>query len=251
MFRPFSVILIDGDIPDREHTKNLLRMIYPQVVIVAEASNYEEAVSVLKNHTADICFLDVLMDECTGFTILDAVVNHTTIRPVFVTAHEHYAIKAFQYQALDYLLKPLSLNALKQTIDRVLHERKKGTINSTLTGFQKNEGKQLLVMDRSGWTLVYMNDVVYFEANGSYCKIHLQTRDTLTSSKNLKYYEELLQGDTTFLKVHRSYYVNGNYITGYNGLDSEITLSSQIRLPVSLTAKKILRLLEEARDIQR
>jgi two-component system LytT family response regulator len=251
MSQQFSVILIDDEFVAREHIKNLLRMAYPQVVIVAEASTCEEAVSVLKKYTADICFLDVMMAECTGFAILDAVASHITIRPVFITAHEHYAVKAFQYHALDYLLKPIYLNTLKQTIDRVLNERKKGADNSSINGFSKNAGKQLLVMDRSGWTLVYLNDIIYFEARGSYCKIHLQLRDALTSSKNLKYYEELLQANTTFLKIHRSYYVNGNTITGYNGLASEITLLNQTRLPVSLTAKKMLHLLEEARDIQR
>lgn len=243
--KTFRVIIIDDEQPARENLKSLLLLLYPQVLIVAEASSFEDAVMVLTHYEADIVFIDINIGDSTGFEVLDEVNRNFQIQPVFVTGHDEYALQAFKYAALAYLLKPVTITDLQETVDRILQNRQQVSLHkfSDLLSIlsEKNtlsKEQKLFISDRNGWQVILVGQISYLEADGSYCKFHLTDNRLLVSSRNMKFYEQQLEG-APFLKIHKSYIVNKDGIQSYNSTNNILVLQGGKQLPVTLSAKEM------------
>lgn len=250
--KKFSIIIIDDEPAARETLAEMIKLLYPEATIVGEASDKFSAIELLNSTKADIVLLDIDLGNGTSFDVLDEINKYIKIQPIFTTAFEQYALKAFRYDAIQYLLKPIDIDSLKTAIDRQIALL--GTENAfsdiskiTAAIAAIADEKRIIISDKDGWNLITISDILYFEADGSYCKIHVKDKGIVTSSRNLKYNIQLIIDKNAlhhFVKVHRSHVVNKRWIDSYEGGDTNtLTLKNGATVAVALTTKELQDLL--------
>ncbi|HEX8020926.1 LytTR family DNA-binding domain-containing protein [Mucilaginibacter sp.] len=213
-----KAFIIDDEVMPRNTLAGLIKKFCPDVDIAGMAESYSKAVAALKQQQVDIIFMDINLGSHTGFDILDELLSYRAA-VVFVTAYEEFALKAFRYAAVNYLLKPVNHLELIETVGRVRQARMdKRQIN--IQGENAYERKQIAVPNKSKIELVYISDIVYVSAEGSYTVLHLQNKDSIMVSKHLKQLEDMLTAYKQFVRVHRSYIVNKRFISAYNRTDN-------------------------------
>jgi two-component system, LytTR family, response regulator len=228
-------------IEDEKRAANLLSMmlysIDPQILIPEICHNLETGVAAVKKHQPNIVFLDIEMPGQSGLEVLEYFAEHEiTFQLVFTTAFNQYAIKAFELSATDYLLKPIQEDKLIAAIDKCKKRLPNAIDNLSLfkTNIQHPELKKIALPVANGLEIVKLVDLEYFEAEGSYTKVHIKNCQPLTISKKLKYFEDLFDKDDCFLRIHRSYIVNVNSIKKFAKTDGgQIYLTNGTQLPIS------------------
>jgi len=209
------------------------------IEVVAECNNGYEGVKAIIQHKPDLVFLDIQMPKINGFEMLELL---DTIPPViFATAFDEFAIKAFEANAIDYLLKPFSkerFNAAltkflsKKTEDRELDKNLQKLLDNS--DKQTDEKNRIVVKNNSEITIVPVNDVFYIEAYDDYVKIF--TKDTYhLKKKTMNYYEEVLD-PALFFRVHRSFIINLQQLTRIEPLEKNsyiALLKSGKKIPLS------------------
>jgi two-component system, LytTR family, response regulator len=201
-----------------EVRKGLERMISdscPEVEIVGEADTVVTSAKLIKEVQPDLIFLDIELPDGTGFDILDLI--DAPVRVIFTTASDEYAIRAFKYAAIDYLLKPISKEQLLSAVSRAhksrpLETQQIGILKDTLSSDSAPKRIALHTMDRIH--LVSVSDIIRCEADGNYTMFYIKNRAALLVAKTLKEYDKLLSGDT-FMRVHQSHLVNLDEIRAY------------------------------------
>lgn len=234
-----KAFIVDDDAFSINTLRFMLEQHCKEIKVVGEADNYIDAVLSIEKTKPDILFLDInLGSDKSGFHVLDRLRNfHGSI--VVISAHQNHAIQAFQYGAVHYLLKPISPIDLLSAIQRI---KLSNTQNHT---YDVAEQKIALPF-KSGLEMVLPDDIVYLEADGSYCKIFMKDKRTITISRNLKYVSAILEEFSQFIRIHKSYMVNKNHIVAYKKTDGgQLELSTANSVPVSLTYKaSVIQLLQ-------
>lgn len=215
---------------------------YP-IDIVGSAYRIDESIKLIKKEKPDVVFLDINLSGENGFDLLDKV--ELNFKLVFVTAYDEYAVRAFEVNALDYIVKPLSKNRIEKTINRLLEndtidkEEKKFSINDIIFLSEVNKA-----------SFVKIKEICCVEAEGCYSKIFLNDRKEKTITKTLKKWEDILPGNE-FIRVHRSYLLNINYIdeikkrsngtliVGLKNIDKQIDISRRYASELRRTLKCI------------
>ncbi|MBP6870461.1 MAG: response regulator transcription factor [Bacteroidales bacterium] len=213
-------IIVDDEFPARECIKNYLKDYCPDVEVVAQADSANSAYKEILDHHPDLLFLDVEMPNGSGFDLL-RMMNKIDFHIIFVTAHEEYAVMAFRFSAMDYLLKPINIKELVTAIDKVRTEisRKSEAVNletlKRITQMGPAEWDQIVIKHNEGFKVVYLRDIISCEAD-SYCTIfHISGNKKLVSSKNLKYYEDILTPHG-FQRIHNSFLINLSHVVEYS-----------------------------------
>jgi two-component system LytT family response regulator len=212
-------LIVDDDSKNRKVLRSLLQEFCPQVVIVGEASDIQEAIRLVHLYKPQLVFLDIEMPYGNGFDMLDQLMP-VDFEVVFTTAYDHYAIKAFKYCALDYLLKPVKIEELQEAVKKVEGNRLSKDTNSKLELFlnqlklQHAGLQKVAIASTDGLTFVDVNNIIRCESDGNYTHIHLLQKQKITSSKKIKEFEELLPV-TIFCRIHNSHLINLNYIKKY------------------------------------
>lgn len=213
MNETITAIIVDDALQARRLLKLMLAEHAPQVVLKAEASNASEALELVKEHQPDVIFLDIEMPGKSGLQVVEEL--HKACLPcdvVFTTAYNKYAIQAFRLSAVDYLLKPIDENQLIEAVQKVL--AKKSITNSNRHLEQLVENLKTETPDTisipivNGYEFVKLQNIVSIKADGSYVNIILGNGAPIVVSKNLKYFEQALEGFGQFVRVHRSYLIN-------------------------------------------
>ncbi|WP_153800177.1 LytR/AlgR family response regulator transcription factor [Foetidibacter luteolus] len=212
------------------------------IEVISALSQPAIAIEAINNLKPDILFLDIEMPGMNGFTLLQKL-QHKNFELIFVTAYDHYAIKAIRYSALDYLVKPVEPDELKSAVDRAVEKRNSSTSkqqfellmeNITL---QQKSFKRLAVPSYDGLHFVKIEDIIYLEAHVNYTHIHITNKQKYVVSRTIKDYEELLPADT-FLRIHNSYIINKDFVERYiRGDGGQVVLSNGITLDVSKRKK--------------
>ncbi len=202
--------LIIDDEEDVRITLKLLQDKYlPQVKIVGEANNVSEGVEIINALKPDLLFLDLEMPDGTGFDLLDNLLGSTKV--IFITAHSEYALKAFKYSAVDYLLKPVDALELVEAVNRA---RQISDEQHSLTALKDNLAEstpsKLVLKDMNSIYLVNLGDIVRCESDNYYTTFHLINGEAHVISKPLKYYEQLL--DNRFVRVHQTHLINFDFV---------------------------------------
>jgi two-component system LytT family response regulator len=214
MKKLIRVILVDDEPNSRDILAHLLRL-DGDIEILAKCQNIDEAMDAIKEYKPDLVFLDIEMPGGSGFELIERL-SHTEINPavVFVTAYNQYAIKAIKYAAFDYLLKPIDLDDLNQTIIRYREDfesnRMKHKAESLLD--QIPDFQKLKFNMRNGVIFVDPDEIVWCEASGSYTILHFQNRKDEIVSVSLKDVEAQLEG-LPFFRVSRSAIINLKYLS--------------------------------------
>jgi two-component system LytT family response regulator len=242
-----KAILVDDAKPARELLRLMLTELTPDIHISGEAENVEQAVKLIRNVKPDIIFLDIKMPGKSGLQLFDEFENNKlNCEVIFTTAYNEYAIQAFKLSAVDYLLKPINENELREAFAKAVSakEQKQNAQKYTAlaTNLQHQKSGILAVPLNYGYEYVAVSEIEFIEADRAYSYIHLNDGTHKLVSKNMGYFEDALQHFDTFIKPHRSYFVNIAYIQAFykKGEGGEITFKSGKKAEVSRNYRKNL-----------
>jgi len=202
-----QVVLIDDERKGRLTLKKLLEMHAPDFEIAGQADSVSTGVELIRKTNPDAVFLDIEMADGSGFDLLKNFDN-PFFHFVFVTAHSNYAVKAFRYSAVDYIMKPVDPEDLLHAVDKIREAVQNGVI---LKLHKRKEGQTLRLKMKGEFVDVSGNRVISLEAQGSYTEITLDEGDKYLVSYNLKSLTEKIN-DTAFIRIHRSRTINVNFI---------------------------------------
>ncbi|MEQ1746407.1 MAG: LytTR family DNA-binding domain-containing protein [Saprospiraceae bacterium] len=206
----FNILIVDDEPGARQFVRNILASECPDVGIAGEAGSVAEALDLLLKTTPDLILLDVEMGDGTGFDLLDRA-PALPFNVVFTTAHDDFAVRAFRYNAVDFLLKPLDAADLVTAVRKAQQNRHKEQLQQQLTELLRaNESKNLnRITLRTGKGLVFapVLDILHIESCGNYSFVYLASGERHLDARNLKEYEDMLP-QPGFLRVHQSHMVN-------------------------------------------
>lgn len=225
-----KAILVDDEESARDVLENLLLRFCPNVELLSKCTNLEEAVEAIHIHQPNVVFMDIEMPNYRGYELVNFFTD-INFEIIFVTAYDHYAIKAFEVSAIDYLLKPIEIDRLKEAVARVSSKFEKQENTEKIAHLKetlKNETLQSILIRKNGnQYVVLLKDIIAIEAKESYSCIQTTT-DKYIMSKNLKHLERMLEENSNFIRVHKSWIINIDYIQSYSKSDLIIKLESDI-----------------------
>lgn len=232
-------LILDDERNNRSILKSLLQKHLPEVTNIFEAATVTEALELLTQKEPQILLLDVQLQNESGFELLQQT-PHRHFEVIFVTAHDEYALKAFKFEATDYLLKPIIADELKLAIYKAI-KKLNGSIE-TAVSLKTNDGNTLhniTISSPEGFYVVAIHDIVYCEARSNYTIIHLTGNKKITSSHTLGYYHDVLTNQN-FFRPHRSYLINLARVTAFKKSEGGfIVMSNGHELELSRNNKTI------------
>lgn len=231
-----KAIIIDDEKRARVSLSLLLQEYCPEIEVLAECENLPEGVKAIRKYSPNIIFLDIEMPGHSGLELLDFFdENEITFDIIFTTAYNEYAIKAFKFSAIDYLLKPINPNELVESIKRVEKQKQKLQNYKTLKENIKQETPSKIAVP-SGNSLIFIetSEIIYIKGEGSYAEIFCLYNSKHLVSINLKNFEDILCFNRQFMRVHKSYIVNMSFVTTFNKSDGgNLVLQNGQNIPVS------------------
>ena len=235
-----KAVLIDDDESNLSSLSEKISNHCKQVQIIARCDNPEDGIRAIDELKPDIVFLDIEMPQMNGFVLLQQLTNKN-FELIFVTAYDHYAIKAIRSCALDYLVKPVEVEDLKSAVAKAAELRNKTLPSSQLDllidHLQKKQPKLLTIPTSDGLQFISIEDIIYLEANDNYSNIYLSTNQKFLVSRTLKDFEELLPADV-FIRIHHSSIVNKFYVDKYiRGEGGQVVMRNGNVLDVSKRKK--------------
>ncbi|MCB9188999.1 MAG: response regulator [Flavobacteriales bacterium] len=242
-------IVIDDELLARENLKLLIEEFCEGVQVVGLAGNIKHGAELIESTQPDVVFLDIRMPSgAEGFDLLDSL-SEINFEVVFVTAFKDYAIQAFKANAIDYILKPVEIEELQETVgkikdrigvDQEKHHDVKPQINSAFDSIRSKKIDRITVPQRNGIKVLETKNISHLESKGNYTIIHFKTGEPFLDSRTLKVYQEILPDD--FIRVHNSHVVNGEEIMEYTMEDGHsLILRNGDLIPVSRTFQKTVK----------
>lgn len=249
-----KAIIVEDEVHGMDNLKNLLRKYCPSVEVIGEARSIEEAEACIKANAGkiDLAFLDINLPDGLVFQLFKQV-SPINFEVIFITGHEQFAIKACNYSAIGYILKPIDPENLIESVARVSpRSAENGKIDKRLELFNQyynnpNAFEKMSISALDGIYFINIRDIVRLEAEDNYTHIYLNSKKKLTASKTIKAYEEMLSG-VNFYRVHKTHLINLNYMQkfvkgdgGYLVMDDgkEIDVSRRRRAAFMEQMKKL------------
>jgi two-component system, LytTR family, response regulator len=214
-----NAVIIDDEAHSVDVLKALLATYCPNVRVVGTADHAAAGRKLITEHSPDIVFLDIEMPFESGFDMLDSI-EYRNISVIFVTAYNHYALKAIKYLAMDYLLKPVDIDELKQAVKKAAERKEQQSFQAAPASLLKTflekglDNSKVAVPMADGIQFVNRNEIVRCEACGNYTKIYLQENRTFLVARTLGEYEDLLS-PYNFLRIHHAHLINLDHIEKY------------------------------------
>lgn len=232
-------VIIEDEIRNQLMLKQLVEENCPNVEILGYAETVEEGKDLIESHQPDLVFLDIQLKDGTGFDLLLALGNNAPY-VIFTTAYDQYALKAFKFSAIDYLLKPIIPDELIQAIKKVESESiqsQKVSIKNLLNNLKEGNNEPLLTISGvSKVEFVKVGEILRIEASGAYSMIILSNGESHTVSKVIKEYQELLS-DHNFFRIHQTHLINIRKVKRYIKGDHVVVMEDGKELPVARNRK--------------
>ncbi len=212
----YKAVIIDDEKNAQKALKNIIEEYCDSIEIIDLADSVETGVKLITDSNPDIVFLDIDMQDGTGFDLLNQL-KKRDFSLIFCTAHNEFAIKAFRYNAIDYILKPLDIQEIISATDKAianisLHQKNISIDN--LLSFYQNKGKtndKIILKTLSDIFIISINDIYHCESEGGYTTFYTTDNKKITVSKNLKEYEAILKPHN-FFRTHQSHLINLDYV---------------------------------------
>jgi len=237
-----KTVIVDDEENNIGTLESLLTEFCPEIDIIGTAGNAKQAFTVITELEPQLVFLDIEMPMGNGFDLLGKLMP-VNFEVIFVTAFDQYAITAFKYAALDYLLKPVSIDDLKRAVNRsvmrIAEKNVNNRIESLITNFRTEaQGlKKIGLPTAEGLVFEEIENIIHLQAESNYTLVFMRNKKKMTITKSLKEFEDILPA-TLFCRLHHSHIVNLNYITKYyKGRGGYVELSDGSTVEVS-TRKK-------------
>lgn len=208
-------LIIDDEKNSRETLKSFISKYCEGVDIIAEGESVKSGMKAILEHSPDLVFLDIQMQDGTGFDLLE-MLPKINFKLIFVTSFDQFAIKAFKYSAIDYILKPVDPDQLTAAIKRILDKNVISEIDKKLDVLlsNKKEIKKIALPSSDGIRFVNVQDIIRCESDNNYTLFFLNNKERILVSRTLKEYETLLS-EINFYRVHKSHLVNIHYISKF------------------------------------
>lgn len=240
-----KAVLIDDEYTSSEVLDYEIKKLNFDIEVVAMFEDPVEGLKHIKSHVPDILFLDIEMPRLNGFELLDLLGNDHDIKIIFVTAYNQYAVNAFEYFAVDYLVKPVSSERLSEALKKAINNPRKITHDqlSEINDIVNNEidfAKRIVIPIQNGYQVIETNDIIRCESDNNYTYLYLHSGDKVLVSKSLKHFENILKG-SGFIRVHQSHLINISYMSQYIKSDGGfISMKDGFNAPVSRSQKQAI-----------
>lgn len=234
-----KAVIVEDEIHSREALKNLLRDFCPEIEVCGSAMSVEEGVEVIRSCEPELLFLDIELQNGTGFDLLRRLPD-LNLEVIFTTAFEQYAIQAIKFSSLDYLLKPIDIDELQEAVAKAVDKRDKEqnkarleTLLANLETRRAGAPRRICLSTAEGLEFLQVEDISYCEAGGSYTTFCLRDDRKIVVSRHLKEYETLLEHHP-FMRVHNSYLINLREVQRYvRSEGGYILMRNQARISIS------------------
>lgn len=234
-------ILVDDEQIAREVLKGYLTKYCPNINILGEAENIQEAENLIKKHNPDLAFLDIEMPYGNAFDLLENC-NEYQFETIFITAFSDYSIKALNMSASYYLLKPLSIEELIQAVNKVtlsIQEAKTFSRSKILLDNLKHTQieQQIILPTLNGFDVEKLSTISRFQGNGNFTDVYFSDGKKKMICRFLKHFEEIL--DLPFIRVHRSHIINVQFVKSFSkSLGGFVTMQDGSEIEISATYKE-------------
>lgn len=241
--KKIRALIVDDEELARKNLAFILHDTCPEVEVVGEAANAKEAKKAIESQEIDLLLLDIEMPNGSGFDLLESLEEPIGFKIIFITAYHEYALRAFKFSAVDYLLKPINADELMQAVEKV-NPGKDFESPEKIHTLIENISRKGEVMNKialpsmEGLQFVSLDDVIYCESQDNYTQFFLVDGSRVMVSKTIKHFEELLDPER-FFRVHRSNIINLKHIDKYvKGEGGYVVMKQGARIPVSRRRKE-------------
>jgi two-component system LytT family response regulator len=236
-----KALIVDDEKNNRENLNSLVREYCKEVEVIGMADSVDSAFRIIKSQKPDLVFLDIKMPKKDGFTLLENLTN-VDFEVIIVTAFDQYAIHAFKFCAIDYLLKPINVVELSHAVDNVSKRLDQKQENERLKQLishlnKKNASTKIGLASQNKIDFVEIARITRCEADNNYTHVYLDKQEKMTISKTLKEFEDLLN-EHGFIRIHQSHLINSAHIKSLQKSDGGyVKMFDDSILPISRTRK--------------
>ena len=251
--KPIRVILIDDEHQSRKTLQSFLQDYCPHVDIIGEADSVLSGYKLLQQESPDAIFLDIQMTDGTGFDLLNKIPN-PSFQVIFTTAFDDFAIKAFQYNAVDYLLKPIDVDELMRSVRKIKPLDYGSADQKQLTNLLETNktGKfdKIALSTNNGLHFLELDGIIRLQSEANYTTFYLLEGKQIVVSKTLKNFEKLLVGEN-FFRPHQSHIINLKHVEKILKEDGgSLLMKGDCKIPISRSKKELFMNLVKDRFIQ-
>ena len=227
LINTLTAIIVDDELHGRENLKKIIETYCPEIQILGLADSVVNAKKLVNALTPDVVFLDINMPVLDGFDFLEEY-DERNFMVVFVSAHEEFGINAVKAGAVDYILKPVSIKELKQTVKKLLSIHSKEIKVEAFHDIDK-----LIIPSSHGFTVLLVDDIIRMEADGCYTTVVSKGGKNTVVSRTLKDFENTLPKER-FFRIHKSHLINMRYVKDFSNLSGNlITMTDGSRVELS------------------
>ncbi|MDA3868325.1 MAG: LytTR family DNA-binding domain-containing protein [Salinivirgaceae bacterium] len=204
-----KAVIVDDEIASIDSLEILLSASDVEIEVVGRASNIQEARKSIEKSNPHLVFLDIEMPNGSGFDLLDTFTD-VNFKVIFITAYNQYAIKAFKYAAVDYILKPIDINTLQGALRRVnrsLDGHSSAQLDVLSEAIRNSSSRRIALSTSEAIEVVDTNSIIQFVAEGNYTVVHIEDQKPVIVSKSIKEFDEIMTS-TFFFRCHKSHLIN-------------------------------------------
>ncbi|MFD2726729.1 LytR/AlgR family response regulator transcription factor [Hyunsoonleella rubra] len=233
-----KVLIVDDELNIREGLKKMITAFCPYVSEIGDTYGVQSGLEAIKKEQPDLVLLDVELEDGTGMDLLSSL-DVIDFQLVFITAHNKYAIDAFKFSAIEFLLKPIDTDNLMHALDKAKKQignenlaEQLQILKQSLNAIRAND-KKIVLKDINSIYFVKVSDIVRCESDGQYTQFHLSDSQKILISKSLKEYEKLLE-PYGFIRPHHSHLINRHKIVRFDKTNGgTLLMETNCRIPVS------------------
>lgn len=233
-----KAIIIDDEKPVVNLLEGMIGQFCDGVEVVATANSVKTGVIQIKNFSPDLIFLDINLGDGSGFDLLEQLGDKAPM-VIFITAYNEYAVKAFKFSAIDYVMKPINLEEIEAAVQKCRNQIEKEDLSEKLKVFLQNmdgsngDEKKIVLKTSESIHIVKVGEIIRCESDHNYTEFYLVGGRKLLVSRTLKEYDDLLH-TYGFFRTHQSHLININFISRFDKADGgELVLTDKTRVPVS------------------